>query len=210
VLVAGLTVAEVATSSAETATAPRTLLSMALGNAQNERGVHEVVVGYQVAKNGTDSTIYTSFDEIGRTEGRQELYSGNNGTCILQAFNHQKRMYEKASANEAALCLGVPAAGTTLASDFGKLGPFETVRYGTPTTWDRQPVLTILATASNGKGQPPERDTIYIAAKGDSLPMGAKFASPGYLTVVTWSHWGSTVSMVPPANAIAYPIGATG
>ena len=73
-----------------------------------------------------------------------------------------------------------------------------------PTTIDGQPVIGIHgAVPVPGSPHSTVTATLYISRASNPLPVGATYTySGGGSATIRLSHWGETVSLTPPANAI--------
>jgi hypothetical protein len=198
------------------------LVSEALHNATHGGWVHEV------AKASGKGHSFSAIDDIGTTEGRQDIESDSarakvilfNGVAYIEANADGVANYFDFTTADPAQLAGrwftVTSSMTayapvtdavTLASDFDQLGIVGPYTAGKQTVVDHQKVIPVHGFVPGASKGPNAPITLYVTATGTTLPVEFSASTKSVSDTVTWSDWGKLVHLVPPANPSPLPSG---
>jgi hypothetical protein len=198
------------------------LVSQALENAKKGGWVHEV------AKASEKGHTFSAINDIGTTEGRQDIESDAarakvvliNGVAYIEANAGGVSDYFDFTTADPAQLAGrwftvTPSTAAyatvtdavTLASDFDQLGIVGPYSAGKQTTIGRQKVIPVHGVLSGASGSPNAPITLYVTANGTTLPVKFSASTKSVTDTVVWSGWGKPVHLVPPGNPKPLPSG---
>ncbi len=202
----------------------KALVARALANAKASHWVHETVDIYEEGV-----VVESSHNVIGVAGGEQSSILSNGGTSELIALDASKTLYVRADAAALTTTYSMTSANatlfsnewleltpttsiydsvayaTTLASDFSQVRFVGRLHLGGVGVLEGKKVRAIEGTVPAINGAPRFNGTLYVSATGKALPVRFHEIRGSTVIVVTWSKWGSGVSLTAPAGAVAYP-----